>query len=774
MTLLPGTQLGPYEILAPLGAGGMGEVYRARDNRLGREVAVKVLPASLAGDPMRLRRFEEEARAAGAIDHPYILAIHDVGTHDGTPYAVTELLEGGTLRARLETPLPPRRVLEYALQVAEGLSAAHNKGIVHRDIKPENLFVTKGGRIKILDFGLAKRAADASTEEDLDAPTLSRQTDPGTVLGTAGYMAPEQVRGRAVDGRADIFSFGAVLYEMLSGRRAFAGRTGAERMSAILTEDPPEISASNPLFSRLERIARRCLEKEPSDRFQSGRDIVFALEAALGSPEAEDATPRRSRSVAVMPFKDLTSDPASAHLGLGLADAIITELALVKSLLVRPTAAILRYHGQTVEPQQVARELMVDAVLEGNLQRSGGRLRVTAQLVAGDDGHSLWGTKIDARLGDLFRMQDEVSRQIVRALEVELTPADERRLARAAGALGPAGAAYEEYVRGRLHLFRETVTDVNAAIESFERACVADKSFAPAWAGLADAYTRLAFEFAQEAEWHDRARLMCEKALALDPELPEGRYVRARLLWSPQGHWDHAGALRELTAALGGRPGLTEARDRLGVVLFHVGLVDEAQREFEQALAANPEDTQAMAHIGSCLYQQGNYTEALAVSTQSAPANWTYHLIALCHVRLGRLAEAATIADRLAREFPGYPGTYSLRGLIAALRGESEAARRQVSLTAASNPLFGHFHHAQYDVACTLARLGESASALDWLRQATRNGYPCHPAFANDAFLDPLRGGDDFMRFMDELESEFKGYALLYASLSRGRNSSSA
>jgi serine/threonine protein kinase/tetratricopeptide (TPR) repeat protein len=770
MMLLPGTQLGRYEILAPLGAGGMGEVYRAKDIRLGREVAVKVLPALLAADPARLRRFDQEARAAGSIDHPHILAIYDVGTHDGTPYAVTELLEGTTLRAWLETPRPPRRVLEHALQIVAGLSAAHNKGVIHRDIKPENLFVTKDGRIKILDFGLAKLAM----ELEANAPTLSKQTDPGTVLGTAGYMSPEQVRGRAVDARTDIFSFGAVLYEMLSGRRAFGGNTGAERMSAILTEDPPNISASNPLFSRLERVARRCLEKEPDDRFQSARDIVFALEAALGSPEAEDAMPRRSRSVAVLPFKDLTSDPENAHLGLGLADAIITELALVKSLLVRPTAAILRYHGQPVEPQQAARELMVDAVLDGNFQRLGSRLRVTAQLVAGDDGHSLWGTKTNAMLGDLFQMQDEVSRHIVRALEVELTPADERRLTRAAGAPGPAGAAYEDYVRGRLHLFRENVPDVRAAIEAFERACAADPSFAPAWAGLADAYTRLAFEFAPESEWHDRARLMCEKALALDPELPEGRYVRARLLWSPRGGWDHAGALRELAAALAGRPGLNEARDRLGVILFHVGLVEEAQREFEQALAANPEDTLAMPHIGSCLYQQSNYAEALAAATQSPPTHWSYHLIALCHIRLGHLEEAATTAERLAREFPSYPGKFSLRALIAALRGESEAARRQVTLTAASNPLFGHFHHAQYDVACSLARMGESASALDWLRQAARNGYPCHPAFADDPFLDPLRGHDDFTRFMDELKIECTGYSLLYAALSRGRSSSSA
>jgi Tol biopolymer transport system component len=283
MALAPGARLGPYEILAPLGAGGMGEVYRARDSRLGREVAVKVLPTSFAADPDRLRRFEQEARAAGALDHPHILAIHDVGTHEGTRYVVSELLEGSTLRERLGTPLPSRRAVEYGLQIAQGLSAAHEKGIVHRDLKPDNLFVTKDGRVKILDFGLAKltQPADSGSESD---PTMTRGTDPGTVLGTVGYMAPEQVRGGATDHRSDIFALGAILYEMLTGRRAFKGDTAAETMTAILKEEPPDISTTQPDVSpALERVVRHCLEKNSEARFQSTRDLAFDLQSLSDS-----------------------------------------------------------------------------------------------------------------------------------------------------------------------------------------------------------------------------------------------------------------------------------------------------------------------------------------------------------------------------------------------------------------------------------------------------------------------------------------------------------
>ena len=303
MTLSAGTRLGPYEVGAPLGAGGMGEVYRARDTRLGRDVAVKVLPPQFASDADRLRRFEQEARAAGALSHPNVLAVHDIGQHDGVPYVVSELLEGETLRHRLGgTPMAARRAVDYGAQMAAGLAAAHDRGIVHRDLKPENVFVTKDGRVKLLDFGLAKLAggSEAAAAGLTGAPTLTVDTEPGAVLGTVGYMAPEQVRGRSVDHRADIFSFGAILYEMLSGRRAFRGDSAVETMNAILKEDPPEVSTLQPQVPpALDRIVRHCLEKSPEERFQSARDLAFDLTAlsetsGAGSGVAVSPVSRRS------------------------------------------------------------------------------------------------------------------------------------------------------------------------------------------------------------------------------------------------------------------------------------------------------------------------------------------------------------------------------------------------------------------------------------------------------------------------------------------------
>ena len=292
MPVIEGTRLGPYEILSPLGAGGMGEVYRARDTRLGRDVAVKVLPASFSSDRDRLHRFEQEACAAGALNHPNILSIHDIGTHDGAPYVVSELLEGETLRKRLSgTTLPQRRAIDYALQLAHGLAAAHEKGIVHRDLKPENIFITKDSRVKILDFGLAKLTQADSNERQTDIPTRRVDTDPGVVMGTVGYMSPEQVRGQNVDHRSDIFAFGAIVYEMLSGQRAFRGDSPADTMSAILREDPADLSATNHNVSpALERLVDHCLEKDPEERFHSARDLAFALEALSTSAVSSTET----------------------------------------------------------------------------------------------------------------------------------------------------------------------------------------------------------------------------------------------------------------------------------------------------------------------------------------------------------------------------------------------------------------------------------------------------------------------------------------------------
>ncbi len=753
MTIAAGRRLGPYEIVAPLGAGSMGEVYRARDPRLGREVAIKVLPAAFAEDPDRLRRFEQEARAASALNHPNILTIYDLGTHEAGPYVVSELLEGETLRERLAAgPLPPSRSVALASELAHGLAAAHDKGIVHRDIKPENLFVTRDGRLKILDFGLARR--DAAPPPSSLAPTLEG-TEPGTLLGTVAYMSPEQVRGKSADGRSDLFSAGVVLYEMLAGRRPFSGDSHAETMTAILRDEPAPLRGVAPA---LDRLLRRCLEKETDHRFQHARDLAFALESLSSeTPQAamsEAPAADHPRSVAVLLFEDLARDPANAHVGLGLADATITELASLKSLLVRPTASVLRFRERPAEPEAAGRELGVDVVVYGSFQRAGSRLRVTVQLVRTADGRSLWGTKIDTSLEDVFQMQDEVSRQIAEALEVELAPPARQGHP---GAGRGSARAHELYLRGRFRLSTDTtLSSVNAAIESFEQALAIDPDFALAQLGLADAFTRMDFSIDPEGDWFERAEAMCRRALALAPDLPEGHYLRGRLLWNPRSGWDGPGAIAEFSAAIAGRPSLNEAHHALAQVLNHLGLMEEAVAAFDRALAIDPEDEYARLHRALSRYLQGRFDEALTATERHLaqnPTPWGLYQAAMCQLHLERPDDAAATAERLARQFTGNVLLFSLRGLLAAREGKTAKAREQIDLVVRNRKLFGHYHHAQYDVACIETLLGEHDAALDWLVEAARNGFPCVPFIEADPWLEPIRSQLRYRRLLDELEA---------------------
>ena len=591
-------------------------------------------------------------------------------------------------------------------------------------------------------------------------------------------MSPEQVRGQPTDSRSDIFSFGAVLYEMLTGRRAFRADSAVETMNAILTEEPAEFSTAGarPLPAGLERIVRRCLEKDSGQRFQNARDLGFAIEAVSGLTAAEAAPPPPTeipsgkRSVAVLLFKDLARNPENAHLGLGLADATITELATVKSLLVRPTAAILRYQDRAVDPQQAGRELGVDAVVDSSFQRAGSRLRVTVQLVRTSDGRSLWGSKIDTSLDDIFEMQDQVSRKIAEALEVELTPSEERRLGRTAR---PAGEVYELYLKGRANLFRGTLSDINAAIEAFEQARDADPRFALAWAGLSAAYLQMAMNYEPEGEWQARAAEMCERALSVDPQLPEGRYLRGALLWTPRSGFDHAGAMRELFAAIAGRPSLSEAHDRLSVVLDHVSMFEESLSASEAAVAINPADGLALVHRGLAHYHLGHYERALGMSEQASahtPAAWIFHQIAHCLVRLGRLSEAAAMVERTSRQFPNDVLFYPVRGIIAAFERDTVRARQQIELTIQNRKSFIHYHHAQYDIACIYAQLGQREKALEWLADAAHNGFPCYGFFEIDLLLESIREEERFRSLIVELRAECDGYRRLYEELRKSRS----
>ncbi|HKC23966.1 MAG TPA: hypothetical protein VKF32_04445, partial [Thermoanaerobaculia bacterium] len=556
------------------------------------------------------------------------------------------------------------------------------------------------------------------------------------------------------------------------GRRAFRGGSAVETMSAILREDPLPSGGTFSASPALERLLRRCLEKEPDQRFGSARDLAFALEAlAGGSPkELEKPSAERRRSVAVLPFRPLSRDPETAHLGLGLADATITELALFRSLVARPTSAILKYEDRPVDPREAGRELGVDAIVDGTFQRAGSRLRVTVQLVDVEDGRPLWGQKIDSALDDVFRMQDEVSRKVAEALEVELTPSDERRLVRAAR---PAGAAHELWVKGRVHLLRDTIEDVNAAIDLFEKARDADPGLAVAWASLADSYVRLAFSFDPKGDWYPRAEEACARALAIDPSLPEARYVKARIAWSPHGGFQHATAIRELAAVLAERPSMIEACQRFSIVLLHTSMFDEGRRSIEDALAIDPADEISGEHLGFAAYLDTRFEEAVRITERSAelmPSPWAYHDVALALLQTGRSERALEVSESASRRFPGDALLHAARGLVAARRGDEARARKQLELVADHPDSFGHYHHTQHEVACIHALLGEADEAMRWLTDAARNGFPCHAFFERDPLLASLRPDPRFGALMAELRSECDGYRALYAELRGGRS----
>jgi hypothetical protein len=370
MPLAPGTQLGPYVVVAPLGAGGMGEVYRARDPRLGREVAIKVLPTALASDPTRLERFATEARAAAALNHPNILSVHDVSA-EGAPFVVFELLEGETLRERAGH-ISPRQAVDYAGQIARGLAAAHDKGVTHRDLKPDNVFVTTDGQVKILDFGLA-RLAEAPGGSLLSALPTREQTAPGTILGTSGYMAPEQVRGLPADHRADIFALGVLLYEMLTGQRAFQRLSTAETQAAVLRDDPPPAPSARPLPPALDRLVRRCLAKRPEDRFQSARDLVFALEAvAPGSDPAAVPAEPSVPSIAVLPFVDMSPGRDQDYFCEGLADELINALTRLQGVRVTARTSSFQFRGAAVDVRTIGERLQREDGARGQRAQGGG------------------------------------------------------------------------------------------------------------------------------------------------------------------------------------------------------------------------------------------------------------------------------------------------------------------------------------------------------------------------------------------------------------------
>jgi serine/threonine protein kinase/tetratricopeptide (TPR) repeat protein len=650
--LAPQTRLGSYEIISLLGAGGMGEVYRARDLKLGRDVALKVLPAETAEDPDRLNRFQREARAVATLNHPHIVTIHSVEEAGGTHFLTMELVEGVALSHLIPRGgLPLDKLFELAIPLADALAAAHEKGIVHRDLKPANVMVDKRGSVKILDFGLAKIAgSDEMRALDSRIENLS-QTQTGMMMGTLPYMSPEQAQGRSVDHRSDLFSIGAVLYEMASGQPPFQGETSAELMSSILQDSPrpiTELRTDVPLG--LERILERCLAKEIEERYASAQDLRDAVDGLrrdlIVRPQSVFAGSAGEASIAILPFTNMSTDPESEFFADGISEEIINALAQIELLhVVAPTSAS-SFKGKQLDLRVIGERLNVRTVLTGSVRRAGNRLRITAELQKVADGYQLWSERYDRELKDVFDIQEEIARSIVDRLKISL---GEDRPDPLVKARTKNLEAYELYLKGRALLF-ERGLGIPQALECFNRAVALDAEYALAWAGLSDAYTVLGYYgWARPDASMPKATEAARRSVALDPSLADGHNALAcaRLLDT----WDNAEAEREFLRALELSPRYTQAR--AWYAFFYLGgAVDrweEGVHHAKLAVESDPLSGYANAVLGCSYILAGRYAEAVTASQRAAEldtdsflARWTLH----CSLHgSGRFEEAVAVGE---------------------------------------------------------------------------------------------------------------------------------
>jgi eukaryotic-like serine/threonine-protein kinase len=745
-----GDRLGPYEIVAPLGAGGMGEVYKAQDSRLARDVAIKVLPVEFAADPDRLRRFEQEARAAGQLNHPNILTVFDIGTHQGAPYLVTELLEGETLRERMSPrSLPVRKAVEIAVQVAQGLAAAHEKGIIHRDLKPANVFVTTDGRVKILDFGIAKLAAPRNAGESAETAATAETTEAGTMLGTVGYMSPEQLRGRSVDQRTDIFAFGCVLYEMLSGRRAFAGETTADTVAAVLGKDPAPLGGtSSGIPSTLQGIVRRCLEKRPEERFSSAHDLALALNAVTESVPAGPAPSGvPDKSIVVLPFDNLSPDPANAFFADGLTEELIADLSKVRTLRVISRTSAMLLKGSKKDVPTLARELNVRYVLEGSVRRAGNALRITAQLIdAANDAH-LWAEKYGGTLEDVFAIQEKVSRAIVDALKLTLTADEKHRLA---ARMIPDVRAFDLYLQARREAYNFMTEDaLDHAVRLTRQALDVVGPNALLYSLLAE----IEFIYHDQGIHNDEESLRsgeswARKALELEPETAPA-FQALGSIQARRG--DMVQAIHNLRRA----NELQTSGEALGFLVWRcseVGQMEEARRYAADAVSVDPLLWFCRWSRGWVELLDGDFEAALATiwetiaSGGEAPVKTFF--LAIFNAYAGRLDEACRLFGRFADA--GLGGMSTVSAVLRALLRRDAKAAAGLLKDQTTRDYATMDKEMSWWLAAGCSHCGWTEEALYWLANAIELGFLNHRFLATiDPFLAALRGEPRFKALME-------------------------
>jgi len=738
MPLAVGTRLGPYEVLGLIGAGGMGEVYKARDSRLDRDVAIKVLPAELSADSDRRARFEREARALAALNHPNILTIYEINADDGLHYIAMEHVDGGTLADLLRSGcLEPDRALQIAAQTADALTAAHAASIVHRDLKPSNIMMTAGDRVKIVDFGLAKLVGGAPADETADLLTQR-----GAIVGTTPYMSPEQAAGHSVDGRSDLFSLGIILYEMLTGRRPFAAGTAAGTMAAILRDTPAPIPG---LAQDVARALGRCLEKDPSERFQSAAELKAALLQCLASP------PRTAEaSVAVLPFTRMSSSQEDDYLCEGLAEEIINALTGIAGLKVIGRTSAFAVGRMGLDARAIGARLDVGHLLEGSVRRDGARVRVTAQLINTSDGSQAWSARYDREMTDVLALEDEIAAAIANRLRVQLAEPARQRPPRA---VDP--EAHTAFLEGRFHFARGTPDALARARECFERAIALDPASAVAYDSLAELYWYLGFfgnvpprEAFSQSTWY------ALRALEIDDALAQTHALLGMLRKELDYNWPEVD--RELRRALelNRESPLVRLRYAISGLLPHARN-DEALQELEVILRSDPLSIIArwwtavlanLARRNERTIAEGRHMIALE------PGHFLGHWalgVGLDGVAPGPEAVAAL---RRAHELSGgIPFTLGFLAMIsgrAGLRDDARQLRAQAERAAGA----GYVPPSTF-MFCAIG-LEEWDAAFVWMDRAIEGRDPIIMPIKSFAFLDPARGDARFQALLRKMHLE--------------------
>jgi eukaryotic-like serine/threonine-protein kinase len=707
VVLQPGSRLGPYEVLSAIGAGGMGEVWRARDPRLGRDVAIKVLPAQFAADPDRLRRFEEEARAIAGLNHPHICQIYDVGPG----YLVLEYIDG----APPSGPLPPDRAVRLALQIVSALDAAHRRNVLHRDLKPANILVTEDGTAKLLDFGLAKlMAGDGDITHTMD----------GAVLGTAPYMSPEQAQGRPLDARSDIFSLGTVLYELLSGSRAFGRTTTLDVLNAVSRDEPPSLHAP----PAVDRIVRKCLQKRPDDRFQTMADVRTALEETTRQYSVKREEPRAS--IAVLAFANMSADPENEYFSDGLAEEIINALTHVPGLKVIARTSAFAFKGKHDDIRRIADTLGVAHVLEGSVRKAGNRIRVTAQLISAADGSHLWSERYDRELSDVFAIQDEISKAIAAALEVTLAARSEhpRHM--------PRLPSHEAVLKGRHHMLRHAAASLARANDYFQQAIALDPLYAEPHVNLGlNHFLSAMTGMRSPRETMPLVRAEANEALKLDPSDSGPHFLLAAV--SAAYDYDWKSARDHFAVALAAPAVSAEAHwAYASLYLQPFGRFEEAVSHMERAVERDPMNAFWRGVLTSHLTHAQRYDDAIRQANEALEIDETnlapHVTLGEAYVTQGRWEEAAAILEKGHRLEPQEAMTSGCLAATMAHRGDHARADALIrEMGDAPRPIIGR---VLYHVLCA-----DIDQAADWYERAINERDPFALVFANGPLGEPLR-----------------------------------